>query len=142
VVSHHAHISKGIEIHRGKPIFHGLGNFVCVTRQWEITDKTASDAWARKRRQLYGFENDPNYPTNPWHPEAKNVYVAKLLVDGTGQVETRYVPCFTQPYGSPEPVKRSGRGQEVFDYMAHITASAGLETNFAWDGDEVVVTAG
>ena len=31
VVGHHAHILRGIEVYRGKPVFHGLGNFVAVT---------------------------------------------------------------------------------------------------------------
>ena len=30
VISHHAHIPRGIEIYKGKPIYHGLGNFVTV----------------------------------------------------------------------------------------------------------------
>ncbi len=28
VVGHHAHVVRGIEIHKGKPIFYGLGNFL------------------------------------------------------------------------------------------------------------------
>ena len=32
VVGHHAHILRGIEFYRGKPIFHGLGNGCVVTR--------------------------------------------------------------------------------------------------------------
>lgn len=31
VIGHHAHILRGIEIYHGKPIYHNLGNFVCVT---------------------------------------------------------------------------------------------------------------
>ena len=31
VIGHHAHILRGIEVYRGKPIYHNLGNFVCVT---------------------------------------------------------------------------------------------------------------
>src|SRR5690606_11163559 len=32
VIAHHAHIFKGVELYRGHPIFHGLGNFATVTR--------------------------------------------------------------------------------------------------------------
>ncbi|MFD0473541.1 CoA transferase [Nonomuraea thailandensis] len=31
VFAHHAHIMRGIEMYRGRPIYHGLGNFVTVT---------------------------------------------------------------------------------------------------------------
>ena len=30
IVAEHAHILKGIEVYKGKAIFHGLGNFVCT----------------------------------------------------------------------------------------------------------------
>src|SRR5690606_18611177 len=36
VFGHHAHILKGVEVWRGKPVFHGLGNFVTVTRALNI----------------------------------------------------------------------------------------------------------
>ena len=32
VVGHHAHILRGIEVNRGRPVFHGLGNACVVTR--------------------------------------------------------------------------------------------------------------
>lgn len=48
VVSHHAHIGKGIEIYRGRPILHGLGNFATVTRALALDgDDPGRAAWAR-----------------------------------------------------------------------------------------------
>lgn len=57
VVAHHAHIMRGVEMYRGRPIFHGLGNFVTVTRALTptMTDNAERQDWARRRQQLYGF---------------------------------------------------------------------------------------
>ena len=48
IVGHHAHILRGIEIYKGKPIFHGLGNFVTVTRALNVKNNAspARLAWA------------------------------------------------------------------------------------------------
>ena len=42
VVGHHAHILRGIEMYKGRPIYHGLGNFVTVTRALNIEDEPKS----------------------------------------------------------------------------------------------------
>lgn len=70
VIGHHAHILQGVEIYRGKPIFHGLGNFVTVTPALEIEGNPNADAlaWAKRRRALFGFVPDPDCPTYPFHP--------------------------------------------------------------------------
>jgi hypothetical protein len=31
------------------------------------------------------------------------------------------------------------RAQDVFDYLVEISRSEGINTNFKWDGDEVLV---
>ena len=46
VVGHHAHILRGIEVYRGKPVFHGLGNFVAVTHA--LTPRAARAPRARR----------------------------------------------------------------------------------------------
>src|SRR5690349_20893321 len=68
VFGHHAHIMRGIEIHRGRPIFHGLGNFVTVTRALTPDgDNAERAAWAKRRVELYGFSPDPAMPYYPFH---------------------------------------------------------------------------
>ena len=46
VIGHHAHILRGIELYRGKPIYHGLGNFVCVTRALSTSDNDSPERLA------------------------------------------------------------------------------------------------
>jgi poly-gamma-glutamate synthesis protein (capsule biosynthesis protein) len=137
VFGHHAHILKGVEVWRGKPIFHGLGNFVTVTRALNIegNDNPARRAWAIKRREVFGFDPLTDYPLYPFHPEARNAMIAVCDVDGAGGVRAGFIPCWMQPSAAPLPLKRDARGEEVASYVEEISKRAGLETQFAWDGD-------
>src|SRR5690625_6984982 len=63
-------IMRGVEVYRGRPIFHGLGNFVTVTRALSRGgDSPERRAWAERREKLFGFRPDPAMPTYPFHPE-------------------------------------------------------------------------
>ena len=140
VVGHHAHILRGVETYRDKPIFHGLGNFVTVTRALtpEGNDSPARREWAIKRKALFGFEPEPDYlPLYPFHPDSRNAMIADCRLDG-GTISPGFIPCWMLPTGQPEPLGRTARGQAVADYVIDITRKAGLKTEFAWDGDRVV----
>jgi poly-gamma-glutamate synthesis protein (capsule biosynthesis protein) len=134
VVGHHAHITRGVEIYRGRPVFHGLGNFVTVTcaLNVEANASPARLAWAKRRTELFDFEPDPAYPTYPFHPEAKNAMIAVCDADASGITRAGFVPCWIQPSGAPEPLAEEARGGDVARYIAAITARAGLEARFKW----------
>jgi poly-gamma-glutamate synthesis protein (capsule biosynthesis protein) len=140
IVAHHAHILRGVEIYKSRPIFHGLGNFVTVTRALNLEDNPSPErlAWARRRRELFGFEPDPAYPTYPFHPEAKNAMLAVCTVDGGG-VRAGFVPCWIEPSGRPVPLGRDARGEAVVEYIRAITERAGLNGRLVWEGDLVSV---
>ena len=140
VAGHHAHILRGIELWRGRPIFHGLGNFVTVTRALNLDNPHPVRArWAQERRSRFGFTPDPSYVNYPFHPESKHAVIADCRVDSQGQVDAGYLPCWILPTGQPEPCGRDARGQAVFDYVADISARAGFTSEFAWQGDRVLV---
>ena len=139
VVGHHAHILKGVETYRGKPIFHGLGNFVTVTRALSVDqDHPARRAWALKRRERFGFEPDPDYPLYPFHPEAKNAMIADCRVGTDGSISAGFRPCWIRPSGQPEPLDDDARGRAVADYVRLISDVAGLDAQFHWEGNRVV----
>jgi poly-gamma-glutamate synthesis protein (capsule biosynthesis protein) len=142
IVGHHAHILKGIELYRGKAIFHGLCNLVAYVPS--LAPGTGQDprSWARRRKELFGFEPDPEYPTYPFHPEARYTIITKCAVKDKKIFQTGYIPCLINKQGQPEILKRDARGQEVFEYMDKITRGAGLNAKFEWKGDEVIVQGG
>jgi poly-gamma-glutamate synthesis protein (capsule biosynthesis protein) len=141
VVGHHAHMLRGIETYKGKPIFHGLGNFVTATRALSVDDNASPErlAWARRRRQLFGFEPDPNYPTYPFHPEAKNAMIAFVECDQAGARRAGFIPCWITPQGQPEVLPRNERGEAVAAYVARITQQAKLNARFEWQDNRVVI---
>jgi poly-gamma-glutamate capsule biosynthesis protein CapA/YwtB (metallophosphatase superfamily) len=140
VVGHHAHILRGMETVGGKPVFHGLGNFVTVTRALTpgAQGSPARQAWAERRKILFGFEPDPDYlPLYPFHPESKNAVIADCRF-ADGRLSAGFLPCWILPTGQPEVLGRDARGTAVRDYVVDITRRAGLKTAFDWDGDRVV----
>ena len=139
IVGHHAHILRGIEMYKGKPIYHGLGNFVTVTHALSPVGVTDPDAWAVRRLKMFGFVPDPGTPEYPFHPESRNAMLAKCVVDARGAVEARYVPCVINRQSQPEVTGREAAGQQVFEYVQQITRQAGFDTRFEWQDDEVRV---
>ena len=141
VFGHHAHIMRGIEVYRGRPIFHGLGNFVTVTHALTPTGNDSAERadWARKRVELYGFAPDPAMPFYPFHPESRNTVVAVCRFGVDGVVSAGFVPCWIDEAGRPVPVSRSDGGEEVAEYVRRIGVLVGVHTEFAWDGDEIVL---
>ncbi|MEP7209515.1 MAG: CapA family protein [Alphaproteobacteria bacterium] len=139
VVGHHPHILHGVEVWRGKPIYHGLGNFVTVTRALSVegNDSPARKAWAIKRREVFGFEPLPDYPLYPFHPEARNAMIAVCDVTAGGIITPSLIPCWMQPTGQPKPLGDSEQGRAVADYIADITRRAGLNATLSWAGDRL-----
>jgi poly-gamma-glutamate synthesis protein (capsule biosynthesis protein) len=126
VVGHHAHILKGIEIYRGCPIFHGLGNGCVVTNALSPgQEHPEREAWVRRRKQLFGFEPDPAYTLAPFHPEAVNAIVACLVWREDGSVLPGIVPVHVEAPGLPR-LADSRHDADVAAYMEKITVLAGL----------------
>ncbi len=144
VAGHHAHLLRGVEMHRGRPIFHGLGNFVTVTRVLGLEDNPNPTMleWARRRRELFGFSPDPSYPTYPFHPEARHAMIARVVAGKDGVQEAGFLPCWVAPDGRPLVCGSDELGAAVVAYVEEITHRAGLETHFRWEGDRVVFTGG
>jgi len=126
VVSHHAHIVKGVQVYRGKPIFHGLGNGCVVTRALAPEQNhPGRAAWARRRRELFGFEPDPAYELAPFHPQAVNAMLAALTWMPDEGLRFGIVPVHVEAPG--RPVLAAGdRGVEIIRYGERITRDAGL----------------
>jgi len=127
VIGHHAHIAHGIEFHRGKPIFHGLGNGCVVTRALSpAQDHPARREWAEQRKALFGFEPDPDYPLAPFHPEAKHAMLGRLDIGTDGSVHAAIVPVWVESPGRPVLVS-DDRADEVRRYLERITHAEGLD---------------
>ncbi|MBI4332824.1 MAG: CapA family protein [Chloroflexi bacterium] len=134
ILGHHAHILKGIEVYKGKPIFYSLGNFAFDGRSIERVRNDST--W-----KFYQFELDPDYPTFPFPPDSRKVIIARCIISGGTIQRVSYLPVMVNKQSQPEVLPRSdGRSAEVYDYMERICKDQRLDTRFSWDGDEVVIS--
>jgi hypothetical protein len=138
ILGHHAHILHGIELYKGKAIFHSLGNFAVALRM-DIDPSLGAEQWSQRRKKLFGFEPDPDYPTYPFHPEAVHTMIAKCYIRDKKIDRTAYLPCLVNKQGQPEILSHDSTGQSTYEYIEKITRDAGLNGRYAWDGDEVAV---
>lgn len=144
VAGHHPHIARGVEFYKGRPIFHGLGNFVTVTRALNVEGNAhpARLAWAQRRRKLFGFTPDPDMPCYPFHPESRYTMIADCRIAADGSISAGLRPCWIERNGAPRVLGPGTEGQKVVDYLAAISAAAGMDTQFAWQGERVVLSPG
>lgn len=125
VAGHHAHIAQGVEIFAGKPIFHGLGNGCVVTHALApAQDHPARAEWAERRKTLFGFEPLPDYPLAPFHPEARNGMIGRLLWHADGRIEAGLIPIWFEAPGRPVPA--GDKADEVVAYHIASGTKAGL----------------
>jgi len=126
VIGHHAHILRGIERYRNRPIFHGLGNGCVVTRALSPDQSNPKRAeWARQRREMFGFEPDPNYILAPFHPDAVHGMLARVLIEDSRVAAVGFIPVFVEPPGRPT-LAQGAAAEAVVRYVAHISREAGL----------------
>jgi poly-gamma-glutamate synthesis protein (capsule biosynthesis protein) len=126
VSGHHAHIARGIEIYRERPIFHGLGNGCVVTRALSPNQShPARAAWAQRRKELFGFEPDPAYELAPFHPQAVHSLLGRVRQQSDGRLRWGFLPVQVAAPG--RPVLATGIvARNVEAYVCEITRAAGL----------------
>lgn len=138
VIGHHAHILRGIEVYKGKPIYHNLGNFVCVTHA--LTPSGDNDSperlrWVEQRKKLFGFTPDPDMPFYAFNPESRKTMLAMMKATKEGIAEFGFVPCYINKAGAPEILKTYEEAKDIIDYVQQISAEQELEITLTWQED-------
>ena len=147
VIGTHSHILHGLEVYKGRVIYHGLNNFIMYTPQLsplfqgQVKDTATSHnaEWAAKRVERFGFVPDPEYPTYPFHPDSVHCACAKLLIRGGRIAEYRLIPMLVEKDGAPYVHGNDEKGRATADYLRRITEAAGLNARLRWEGDELAV---
>jgi poly-gamma-glutamate capsule biosynthesis protein CapA/YwtB (metallophosphatase superfamily) len=136
ILGHHAHILKGIEVYKGKVIFHNLGNFVHdkprLVKKPDIVGRYGGSPLMLHR---FDAKTKGEYP----YADSKKTVIAKALIEG-GQIrKITFQPCVIND-GTPEPLSSSDkRYDEVVDYVKWITKDQGLDTEFRPGQEEIEV---
>lgn len=137
VIGHHAHILKGVEMYKGRAIFHSLGNFAI---ELPMDEEHANRPSFRHLLSLHpGWEPDIGGMFN-FPPDSRKSMIVSCDIDSTGVAGVRYRPVMIDRMAVPELLKASDpRFAEVVDYVRTISADAGLDTTFTVEGDDVFV---
>jgi poly-gamma-glutamate capsule biosynthesis protein CapA/YwtB (metallophosphatase superfamily) len=135
IFGHHAHILKGIEVYKGKPIYHGMSQLILPFPKI-VLDKHPQSFTAR-RTKLYQFT--PISTTFPFHPEAVHSLIAKIVVKDGKIATAGYIPVQIDADAKPRVVTRAETGQQVFDYVDQISKAVGFNSTFEWIGDEIIM---
>lgn len=133
IIGHHPHILKGVELHRGKPIFYSLGNF--AIEQPHIWDpaivETASFRHLVSLNPSWTMESVYMLP-----PDTRLTGLAELEVDKQGIAAVRFRPAYIADDSAPVMLEADDlRFGAVRDYLARISASGGFATSFELEGN-------
>lgn len=124
----HHHSLRGVELHRGKPIFYGLGTLV----HHLSTLYPPSEAELRRRRARFGAQAhlpSEEFPLFPFHPDARMTGIATFDLEAGGAMTTGFIPAMILPDGSTEPLRPGDeRAARVGEYMAKISTASGFAT--------------
>jgi hypothetical protein len=130
VVCHHHHSLRGIEVHRGKPIFYGLGALIHHFASFSTSTEVMA---ARLERfgDLSSMAPGEELPLFPFRTDAQMTGLATFDVAPDGAATAGLIPAVMLADGSTEPLAVDDpRAVEVADYLDRITRRVGFETSF------------
>jgi len=132
VVCHHHHALRGIEFHKGRPVFYGLGALVHHFQDTAVTPAMRAD-----RQLKFGEFSSFRMPREefrlfPFAEDARMTLVATFEVgDGPG-AKVGYFPAQMLADGSTEPLPAGDpRATEAVSYMERISRHHDFTTQFA-----------
>lgn len=145
VIGHHAHVLRGVEVYKGRPIYHGINHFVVSYADPSRAQVTAGGvnmhdrhAFRKAFREPSPNDRDPNSNFR-FAVEARNTMIATLKLSKRGVETAGFIPCWINQEEQPEPFgKHHARGIEIVKYVTDITRGIGSDATFAWEGNERV----
>jgi poly-gamma-glutamate synthesis protein (capsule biosynthesis protein) len=136
VASHHAHIMRGVEVYRGRPIFHGLNHF--VTAYQPTADPTSPRSRARTRPArspiLRLVEPDRSVRDFPFSRDSRMVMLGSVQVDRSGVRSAGFYPCWIDESAHTIVHGDDEVGREVARYAQAISDEAGLQADIRGAG--------
>ena len=136
ILGTHAHILKGIEVYKGKVIFHSLCNFGMDA----FHARQMNSSHVQVFFKLYKYKPDPEYTTYPFPPDSRKSIIAKAVITDRKITRVSYLPIWINKESVPELLSRSDkRSGEVNQYMEWLCGDQEMDTRFSHEGDEVVI---
>ena len=139
ILGHHAHILKGIEVYKGKVIFHSLCNFAFDLR---FPPNFVENPKFKEMKKLLNpeWEIDPDYPSYPFPADSRKTILAKCIISNRNIEKVSFLPAMINKQSQPSILSRADSNfDEVTNYIERITVHEGLKTGYTIEGDEVVI---
>jgi poly-gamma-glutamate synthesis protein (capsule biosynthesis protein) len=140
ILGHHAHILKGVEVHKGAPILYSLCNFAVDLRMDEAhaTSKSFNEIRGLNPNWVPDFDSLYNFPS-----DSRMTLVARTEIEHGAIRGFSLLPAYVNRNAQPEILTADDpRFGEVKAYLEKISAAAGLNTRFEARGDELVPLQG
>lgn len=137
ILGHHAHILKGVDMYRGRPIFYSLGNFAI---DLPMTREHAQSKSFREIQKLApewepDFESMYNFP-----PDSRMTMIVECDLTREGIARTAFRPAFINDDAQAEPLPATDpRFAKVLAYMRWCNEEAGLSGTYEARGDTIVL---
>jgi poly-gamma-glutamate synthesis protein (capsule biosynthesis protein) len=138
ILGHHAHILKGVDIYKGKPVFYSMCNFAM---DLHMDEKHAKSKGFREIQSLHpdwvpDFSSSYNFP-----PDSRHSVIVKCVLRASASPRVSLLPVYIGKQSQPEILAASDpRFDEVRAYLERYTASQGLNARYVVEGDELVPT--
>jgi poly-gamma-glutamate synthesis protein (capsule biosynthesis protein) len=126
----HHHSLRGVEFHRGRPIFYGLGALIHHFNSIRVSDAEKAARHARFGERS-SFSEDEDFPLFPFRVDARKTGVAVLGLAADGSIEAGFIPAQMLADGATEPLRAEDpRASQVADYLERLTRQSGFATSF------------
>ena len=135
ILGHHAHILKGVDLYRGKPIFYSLCNFAM---DLHMDEKHAKSKGFREIQKLHP-DWQPNFDiTYNFPPDSSHSVIVKCVLSPGAPPRITLLPVHIGPMSQPEVLSaKDPRFDAVRAYLERYTASQGLNARYRVEGDEL-----
>jgi poly-gamma-glutamate synthesis protein (capsule biosynthesis protein) len=141
VLGHHQHILKPMELYRGKPIFYGMANFA-FDMYYQPGEFEKPERMERREKLHPGWTRDPDYPTFPFPVDSRKGLLVDIAVADHKVRRVSWKPVMINRKSQPRCLPRADpEFMQVVDYMKKITKAQKLATEYAIEGDDVVMVA-
>jgi poly-gamma-glutamate synthesis protein (capsule biosynthesis protein) len=139
ILGHHAHILKGVEIYKGKPIIYSLCNFAVDLHM----DKAHAGSKGFKEIQTLHPNWQPDFGSSYNFPaDSRRTMIAKCVIEKGRVKRVSLLPTYVNRQSQPEILRRTdARFDEVAAYLEEMTLIAGLNATFDRSENELVIAS-
>jgi poly-gamma-glutamate capsule biosynthesis protein CapA/YwtB (metallophosphatase superfamily) len=137
ILGHHAHILKGVEVFRGRPIFYSLGNFAVDLRM----DKAHAESKSFREIQTLNPNWIPDFESLYNFPEdSKKAAVVRIVLKKGSIQRVSMLPAYINRLAQPHLLTPNElEFDQVLTYMRDVSREAGLNARFVVQAHECVV---